>query len=78
MATFPVWFSLTYCGEGWARSMSAARNAIRECFPGAVFGDSRPDRYDPCVIHIPAWAKTEAFPAGAIVASIRVNVGEVA
>jgi hypothetical protein len=74
----PVWFSLSYCGQGWAGSISEARNAISECFPGAVFGDSELDRYDPCAIHIPAWAKTEAFPNGAIVASIHVNAGEVA
>ena len=73
-----VRFSLSYCGEGWASNVPAARRAILECFPGAVFHPWRMDECDPCTIVQDAWAKSEAFPEGSVLASIWVNVGEVA
>lgn len=73
-----VRFSLTYCGEGWAADVPTARRAISECFPGAIFRPWKVDDYDPCIIVQDAWAKSEAFPEGAVLASIWLNVGEVA
>lgn len=73
-----IWFSLTYCGEGWAANVHAAEKAILTCFPGAKFAPWRQDEQDSCTIHRDAWAITEAFPGGAFLASISMNVGEAA